>query len=42
MGEVYARILARAEAQGWSPPRRRASIGKAQLLWLVLRYGFLG
>jgi presqualene diphosphate synthase len=42
MGEVYARILARAEAQGWSPPRRRASIGKGQLLWLVLRHGLLG
>jgi phytoene synthase len=42
MGEVYARILARAEAQGWSPPRERARIGKGQLLWVVLRHGLLG
>jgi phytoene synthase len=42
MGEVYARILARAQAQGWTPPRKRARIGKGQLLWLVLRHGFLG
>jgi phytoene synthase len=42
MGEVYARILARAEAQGWSPPRVRARIGKGQLLWVVLRHGLLG
>lgn len=42
MGEVYARILARAEAQGWAPPRERARIGKGQLLWLVLRHGLIG
>jgi phytoene synthase len=42
MGEVYARILTRAEAQGWAPPRERARIGKGQLLWLVLRHGLIG
>ncbi len=42
MGEVYARILARAEAQGWAQPRERARIGKGQLLWLVLRHGLVG
>jgi phytoene synthase len=42
MGEVYARILARAEAQGWAPPRVRVSIGKGQLLWVVFRHGLLG
>lgn len=42
MGEVYARILSRAEAQGWTPPRVRARIGKGQLLWVVIRHGLLG
>jgi phytoene synthase len=42
MGEVYGRILAKAETKGWSPPRERARIGRAQLLWLVLRHGLLG
>lgn len=42
MGEVYARILARTEAQGWVPPRERASLPKPQLLWLVVRHGLVG
>jgi phytoene synthase len=33
---VYGRILGAMEAEGWAPPRRRVSIGKARLLWAVL------
>jgi phytoene synthase len=42
MGEVYARILSKAEAQGWAPPRSRAKIRKRQLIWLILRHGLVG
>ena len=42
MGAVYSRILARTEAAGWAPPRRRAKLGKGELLWIVLRRGILG
>jgi phytoene/squalene synthetase len=37
MSAVYAEILSRAEAQGWAPPRRRASLGKLDMIWIVLR-----
>ncbi len=42
MGEVYAHLLAKMQAQGWAPPRTRAKIGKRHLLWLVLRHGLVG
>lgn len=39
MGAVYGQILKRMEAEGWSAPRRRVSLSKPHLLWLVLRRG---
>jgi squalene synthase HpnD len=42
MGAVYAAILDKTAAAGWAPPRARASIGKARLLWIVLRCGLMG
>ncbi len=42
MGAVYSAILDKTAAAGWSPPRVRASVGKASLLWIVLRRGLMG
>ncbi|MEI9965449.1 MAG: squalene/phytoene synthase family protein [Caulobacteraceae bacterium] len=42
MGAVYSRILSKTEADGWAPPRRRAKLGKGELLWIVLRRGAAG
>jgi phytoene synthase len=42
MGAVYGAILDKTAAAGWSPPRARASVGKASLLWIVLRCGLIG
>jgi squalene synthase HpnD len=42
MSAVYANILTRMEAVGWAPPRKRAKIGKAALLWIVLSRGLMG
>ena len=39
MGAVYGQILTRMEREGWAPPRRRVSLSKPHLLWLVLRRG---
>jgi squalene synthase HpnD len=41
MAEVYQNILERLIARGWSPPRRAVHAGRARLLWILLRYGFL-
>ena len=41
MGAVYSRILSKTEADGWAPPRRRASLGKGELLWILVRRGLL-
>jgi phytoene synthase len=41
MGEVYSAILRATEAEGWAPPRRRVSLGKGRLLWLVVRHGLV-
>ena len=41
MGAVYGQILAKMEAQGWAPPRTRVSIGKGELLLIVLRHGLM-
>jgi phytoene synthase len=42
MGAVYGAILEKTAAEGWGPPRSRARIGRAQLLWIVLRCGLAG
>jgi phytoene synthase len=42
MGAVYGAILDKTAAAGWSPPRARASVGKASLIWIVLRCGLMG
>ena len=39
MSAVYGTILTRMEAQGWTAPRRRVSLGKARLAWIVLTRG---
>jgi phytoene synthase len=39
MSAVYGEILRRMEVEGWSAPRRRVSLSKPHLLWLVLRRG---
>jgi len=41
MREVYQQILRETEAVGWAPPRQRVSLGKARLLWIVLRHGLV-
>jgi len=41
MREVYQQILRETETVGWAPPRRRVSLGKARLLWIVLRHGLV-
>lgn len=41
MSAVYASLLVRMESQGWTAPRRRVRVGKAKLLWFVLRYGIV-
>ena len=33
---VYGRILKAMEAEGWSAPRRRVSLGNARLMWVAL------
>jgi squalene synthase HpnD len=38
---VYGRILKAMEAEGWNPPRRRVSLGRARLLWVALTTGIL-
>jgi len=42
MGAVYRRILATMEQVGWAAPRRRVRIGRARLLFIVLRHGLIG
>ena len=37
MDAVYSRVLARTEAIGWAPPRRRVTMSKPALLWTVAR-----
>ena len=41
MGAVYGQILTRMEAEGWAPPRRRLSLSKPRLAWILLRHGLL-
>jgi phytoene synthase len=42
MGAVYAEILRRMEAAGWSPPRHRVSIPKSRLAMILIRHGLGG
>lgn len=39
MAAAYADVLARMQAQGWAPPRRRVSPGKLKLAVAALRHG---
>ena len=41
MRQVYSEILGKMEAEGWAPPRRRVSLPKTRLLWIVLRHGLV-
>ena len=42
MSAVYAATLQETEAAGWAPPRRRVSLSKSRLAWIVLIRGLLG
>jgi phytoene synthase len=42
MGAVYAEILRRMEAAGWSPPRHRVSLSKSRLAMILVRHGLGG
>jgi phytoene synthase len=42
MGAVYSAILGEMEKVGWTPPRRRVSLGKARLIGIVLANRLLG
>ena len=41
MAKVYADILGRLLARGFTPPRRPVRTGRAALVWSVLRYGLV-
>ncbi|HZZ87978.1 MAG TPA: presqualene diphosphate synthase HpnD [Caulobacteraceae bacterium] len=41
MRQVYSEILQAMELEGWAPPRRRISLPKIRLLWIVLRHGLV-
>jgi presqualene diphosphate synthase len=41
MRQVYSEILRATEVEGWTPPRRRISLPKTRLLWIVLRHGLV-
>jgi phytoene synthase len=41
MGAVYGQILSRMETEGWAAPRRRLSLSKPRLIWILLRHGIL-
>jgi phytoene synthase len=39
MRAAYGRILDRMLTVGWTPPRHRVSLSKAEKIWVVLRHG---
>jgi phytoene synthase len=41
MGEAYKLYLGALVARGFAPPRERVRIGKARLLWIILRYAVI-
>jgi len=38
MGEAYKNYLRGLAARGFAAPRARVRIGRARLLWIILRY----
>jgi phytoene synthase len=42
MGAVYANVLGKLCARGWTAPRERVSVRKRELIWVLLRRGLLG
>ncbi len=42
MEAAYSRILKRTERRGWAAPRRRVTLGKAEIVWLLVTRGLLG
>jgi phytoene synthase len=42
MSAVYAGVLRKMLAQGWTPPRERVRVNKAGLVWVLLRQGLFG
>ena len=41
MAAAYAKVLARMQAVGWSPPRSRVRVSKLALMWTVLRLSLI-
>jgi squalene synthase HpnD len=41
MREVYQQILRETELVGWTAPRKRVSLSRPRLLWIVLRHGLV-
>jgi squalene synthase HpnD len=41
MAQAYKYMLARLIARGWSAPRQRVRLGRAYLLWVLLRHAVL-
>ena len=39
MSKAYRLILNALARRGWKPPRRKVSISRARLLWIVMRHG---
>jgi phytoene synthase len=39
MSAVYGEILDRMEREGWAAPRERVRLGKASLIWILIRRG---
>ena len=42
MGAAYAGILTGLRARGWNPPRRRVTVSKAAVLWILARQALKG
>jgi phytoene synthase len=42
MSSVYSRTLSRTAAKGWAAPRQRVSVGKLELIWILIRHGLFG
>jgi squalene synthase HpnD len=41
MAQAYKYLLARLTARGWSAPRQRVRLGRAYLIWVLLRHAVL-
>ena len=42
MAAIYANVLGKLTARGWTLPRPRVSVRKRELIWVLLRRGLLG